>query len=93
MIENLQVILITGWDHIQTIDSLLRKGGYKGSINNDVRKSIRLTRYQSEKLTVSYPEYKEYWRNRHCQHNAHANWQYCSVSVNDISLNNLHQSV
>ncbi|XP_042899970.1 uncharacterized protein CG5902 isoform X1 [Parasteatoda tepidariorum] len=55
-----------GWDRIQTIDSLLRKGGYKGSISSDVRKSIRLTRYQSEKLTVSYPEYKEYWRSRNC---------------------------
>ncbi|GIX86308.1 AMME syndrome candidate gene 1 protein homolog [Caerostris darwini] len=55
-----------GWDRVQTIDSLLRKGGYKGTISNEVRKSIRLTRYQSEKLTVSYPEYKEYWRSRNC---------------------------
>ncbi|KAG8178221.1 hypothetical protein JTE90_025105 [Oedothorax gibbosus] len=56
-----------GWDHIKTIDSLLRKGGYKGTITSDVRKGIRLTRYQSEKLTVSYPEYKEHWRStRNC---------------------------
>lgn len=55
-----------GWDRPQTIDSLLRKGGYKGVINADVRKSIRLTRYQSEKLTVSYQEYRDYWRNRRC---------------------------
>ncbi|GFU51602.1 AMME syndrome candidate gene 1 protein homolog [Trichonephila clavipes] len=41
-----------GWDRVQTIDSLLRKGGYKGTISNEVRKSIRLTRYQSEKLTL-----------------------------------------
>ena len=47
-----------GWDRIQTIDSLLRKGGYKGTINPDVRRAIKLTRYQSEKLTISYTEYK-----------------------------------
>jgi uncharacterized protein (TIGR00296 family) len=55
-----------GWDRIQTIDSLLRKGGYKGVITNEVRLSIRLTRYQSEKITVSYQEYKDYWRNKRC---------------------------
>nr|XP_032834975.1 uncharacterized protein CG5902-like [Petromyzon marinus] len=32
-----------GWDQIQTVDSLLRKGGYKASISNDFRKSIKLT--------------------------------------------------
>ena len=37
-----------GWGRIQTIDSLLRKGGYKGTITGQVRKNIRLTRYQSE---------------------------------------------
>ncbi|XP_076349759.1 uncharacterized protein CG5902-like isoform X4 [Tachypleus tridentatus] len=35
-----------GWDRIQTVDSLLRKGGYKGIITNEVRRSVRLTRYQ-----------------------------------------------
>lgn len=48
-----------GWNHIQTIDSLLRKGGYRGNITADTRESIKLTRYQSEKLTVSYQEYKD----------------------------------
>ncbi|XP_054168425.1 uncharacterized protein CG5902-like [Oppia nitens] len=55
-----------GWDHIQTIDSLLRKGGYKGVIDNDVRLSIRLTRYQSEKISVSYQEYRDYYTNKRC---------------------------
>ncbi|GIX85557.1 AMME syndrome candidate gene 1 protein [Caerostris extrusa] len=39
-----------GWDQIQTIDSLLRKGGYKGVITNDVRKSIHAA---SNKLTLA----------------------------------------
>ena len=42
---------------MQTIDSLLLKGGYKGTITSDVRKSIRLTRYESEIVTVSYTDY------------------------------------
>ncbi|RXM98809.1 AMME syndrome candidate gene 1 protein-like [Acipenser ruthenus] len=47
----------TGWDHIQTIDSLLRKGGYKAPITNDFRKTIKLTRYRSEKMTMNYTDY------------------------------------
>ena len=39
-------LLSTGWDHIQTIDSLLRKGGYKAPITNEFRKTIKLTRYR-----------------------------------------------
>lgn len=50
-----------GWDQIQTIDSLLRKGGFKGSITSEVRQSINLTRYKSEKITVSYGDYQA-WR-------------------------------
>ncbi|XP_015747199.1 PREDICTED: AMMECR1-like protein [Acropora digitifera] len=46
-----------GWNQIQTIDSLLRKGGYKGTINAEVRGSVKVTRYQSEKVTVDYNEY------------------------------------
>ncbi|CAF0748938.1 unnamed protein product [Adineta steineri] len=46
-----------GWNHIQTLDSLLRKGGYKGSITSDMRKSVQVTRYRSEKLTLHYNDY------------------------------------
>ena len=53
----------TGWDKIQTIDSLLKKGGYKGTPTPEVRRSIRLTRYQSEKVTVAYSDYL-----LHCRH-------------------------
>ena len=54
--------IFPGWDKIQTIDSLLRKGGFKGSVTPEVRRSIRLVRYQSEKITVGYPDYLA-----HCQ--------------------------
>ncbi|XP_073727250.1 nuclear protein AMMECR1 isoform X2 [Misgurnus anguillicaudatus] len=56
-----------GWDHIQTIDSLLRKGGYKAPITNDFRKTIKLTRYRSEKLTMSYAEYIAHRQHHHYQ--------------------------
>ncbi len=55
-----------GWDRIQTIDSLLRKGGFKGMVTPDVRRSIKLVRYQSEKVSVSWQEYWSQWRNRQC---------------------------
>jgi uncharacterized protein (TIGR00296 family) len=46
-----------GWNHIQTLDSLLRKGGYRASITSDMRKSVQVTRYRSEKLTLHYNDY------------------------------------
>lgn len=55
-----------GWDQVQTIDSLLRKGGYKAAISNELRRSIKLTRYQSEKITVTYQDYMNHWNNQRC---------------------------
>jgi len=46
-----------GWNHTQTLDSLLRKGGYKATITADMRKSVQVTRYQSEKITLHYTDY------------------------------------
>ena len=45
------------WTHTQTIDSLLRKGGFKAKITNDLRDQISLTRYQSEKITRSFQDW------------------------------------
>lgn len=47
------------WDHTMTIDSLLRKGGYKSAITNDFRNSLNVTRYQSEKLTRSFNDWQK----------------------------------
>ncbi|UJR29003.1 hypothetical protein I4U23_010221 [Adineta vaga] len=46
-----------GWNHTQTLDSLLRKGGYKASITSEMRKTVQVTRYRSEKLTLHYNDY------------------------------------
>ena len=64
-LEN-QNLLCLGWDQIQTIDSLLHKGGYKGLVTPDIRRSVKLTRYQSEKVTVIYQDYMTHWHSRRC---------------------------
>lgn len=46
-----------GWNHLQTIDSLLRKAGYRAPITAQCRKNVRVTRYRSEKLTLHYKDY------------------------------------
>ncbi|KJE95622.1 hypothetical protein CAOG_08939 [Capsaspora owczarzaki ATCC 30864] len=46
-----------GWTKIEAIDSLLRKGGYRAKITEEVRSNIKLTRYQSVKFRMTHPEY------------------------------------
>ncbi|EGI59540.1 Uncharacterized protein G5I_12323 [Acromyrmex echinatior] len=48
------VAMEQGWDQIQTIDSLLHKGGFKGLVTPDIRRSLKLTRYQSEEVTIAW---------------------------------------
>ncbi|XP_011703059.1 PREDICTED: uncharacterized protein CG5902-like [Wasmannia auropunctata] len=60
------VAMEQGWDQIQTIDSLLHKGGFKGLVTPDIRRSLKLTRYQSEEVTVSYQDYMTHCHNRRC---------------------------
>ena len=71
---------ILGWDIVQTIDSLLRKGGYRGIINNDVRKNLRLTRYKSEKITIGYGEYANSKKR-----NGHLWWRLYSMDMAAIN--------
>jgi hypothetical protein len=51
---------LLGWTKEETIDSLLRKGGYSGQITERVRSRVILTRYQSVKYVITYDEYLEY---------------------------------
>ncbi|CAG8435444.1 9143_t:CDS:2 [Ambispora gerdemannii] len=53
-----------GWSKVETIDSLLRKGGFTGRITDRVRQQIILRRYQSAKYTITYAEYLEYVKSR-----------------------------
>lgn len=47
-----------GWDHQQTIESLLRKAGFKGSVTNHIKSSLRIERYQSSKAYLSFDEWR-----------------------------------
>jgi AMMECR1 domain-containing protein len=46
--------LISGWDHIETMNRLMQKGGFRGHIAESDRKGARVERFQSEKMTVTY---------------------------------------
>ena len=47
-----------GWDKKKTLESLIMKAGFYGSLN-EVKDSIKLTRYQAIKIEMSYEEYLE----------------------------------
>ncbi|CAI9759820.1 unnamed protein product [Fraxinus pennsylvanica] len=49
-----------GWTKIEAIDSLIRKAGYNCTINESLRKRIRLTRYESTLFTMHFSEYVAY---------------------------------
>ncbi|CAL0316451.1 unnamed protein product [Lupinus luteus] len=49
-----------GWTKIEAIDSLIRKAGYNGPISESLRKSIKLTKYQSTLYTMKFSEYISY---------------------------------
>jgi len=46
-----------GWTHRQTIDSLVLKAGYRMRVDDALRKSVRVTRYQSSLCSLTYGEY------------------------------------
>jgi len=50
-----------GWDKIEAVDSAIHKAGWTGVITEDIRRSVKLRRYQSRKYTVGWNEYVE-WR-------------------------------
>ncbi|KAJ6727444.1 AMMECR1-like protein [Salix purpurea] len=51
-----------GWTREEAIDSLMRKAGYSCHITESLRKSIRVTRYQSTLFTLTYSDYVSYVR-------------------------------
>ncbi|KAJ7477063.1 alport syndrome [Mycena galericulata] len=55
------VIPEQGWDRIEAVDSAIQKAGWNGTITEDIRRSVKLRRYQSKLCTVGWDEYIE-WR-------------------------------
>ena len=50
-----------GWDRRTAVDSAIRKAGWSGRIGEELRRAIKLRRYQSSKCAVSWAEYVQ-WR-------------------------------
>ncbi|KAJ1863824.1 hypothetical protein LPJ73_000418 [Coemansia sp. RSA 2703] len=54
-----QIASEQGWSKVETIDQLLRKGGFYGVPTQEIYSTIKLTRYQSKKAELTYSEYME----------------------------------
>lgn len=50
-----------GWDKIEAVDSAIHKAGWSGRITEEIRRSVKLRRYQSKACTVTWNEFVE-WR-------------------------------
>lgn len=46
-----------GWTQQETIQELVHKSGYRGEITPQLKSTIRITRYQSEKESLTYAAY------------------------------------
>ncbi|KAM0750433.1 hypothetical protein T439DRAFT_314822 [Meredithblackwellia eburnea MCA 4105] len=49
------------WSKVEAVDSAMRKAGYQGRITEELRKSLRVTRYQSRKVNATHNEWSQ-WR-------------------------------
>ncbi|KAH9482465.1 AMMECR1-like protein [Psilocybe cubensis] len=56
-----EVIPEQGWDKIEAIDSAIEKAGWRHRITEDLRRSIKLVRYQSSQCSVTWDQYIQ-WR-------------------------------
>lgn len=55
------VIPEQGWDKVEAVESAIQKAGWTGQITEDIRRSVKLRRYQSSVCTVGWAEYFK-WR-------------------------------
>ncbi|KAJ3176350.1 AMME chromosomal region protein 1-like [Irineochytrium annulatum] len=55
-----EIALEQGWTKDEAIDSLLRKGGYLGTADTKFKETIVLTRYKSQKHSVSYADFMKW---------------------------------
>ena len=46
-----------GWDKVEAVDSAIQKAGWRGVISEDLRRSVKLRRYQSRRCEVSWDDY------------------------------------
>jgi len=56
-----EVVPAQGWDKIEAVNSAIHKAGWSGRITEEIRRSVKLRRYQSKACTVTWHEFVE-WR-------------------------------
>ena len=56
-----EVMPAQGWDKIEAVDSAVHKAGWSGRITEEIRRSVKLRRYQSKACAVTWHEFVE-WR-------------------------------
>jgi|UniRef100_A0AC35GQK1 uncharacterized protein (TIGR00296 family) len=52
-----EVAVEQGWNQIDTVDHLMRKGGYEGPIYEEDRLAISVEKFKSSKVIVTYKDY------------------------------------
>ncbi|CAD6885400.1 unnamed protein product [Tilletia laevis] len=52
------VIPEQGWSKTEAIDSAIQKAGWNGTVDEAMRRSLRVRRYQSEKIACSYDDWQ-----------------------------------
>ncbi|KAF9246921.1 alport syndrome [Melanogaster broomeanus] len=52
-----------GWDQREAVENAIRKAGWDGVITEDMRRGIRLRRYQSRRCVVGWDEYVQWRKN------------------------------
>jgi len=55
------VIPAQGWNKVEAVDSAIQKAGWHSTVTEDIRRSVKLRRYQSKMCTVDWDEYVQ-WR-------------------------------
>lgn len=63
-----EVALEQDWTIEETVESLIRKAGFQGDITEELLNSIKLTRYESSKSSLTHDEYlifKQEWEKTH----------------------------
>jgi len=61
-----EVIPDQGWSKVEAVDSAIQKAGWNGHITEDLRRAVKLRRYQSSKYDVTYEQYMA-WRERYLE--------------------------
>lgn len=57
VLEGGRLLVIAGWTHEETIESLVRKAGFDGVLTVKFKQTIKVTRYQSSLCTMRYDHY------------------------------------